>query len=83
MVLVEELEKGLESTLRKNVVTALGRVTGNVTESPDGLLADVKDGRREEENEEGDGTGGDDDLGVLRGTRGNVGKSPSGLELNI
>lgn len=34
MVLVEEGEKGLEGTGAKNVVTALGRVTGNVTECP-------------------------------------------------
>jgi hypothetical protein len=34
VVLVEEGEKGLEGTRAKNVVTALGRVTGNVTECP-------------------------------------------------
>jgi hypothetical protein len=81
VVLVEELEKGAESLLAEDKVTALGRVTSNVTESPDSLLADIDNTRSEESNEVGDGAGGDDDLGVLRGARSNVSKSPGGLEL--
>jgi hypothetical protein len=64
VVLAEEGEQGRESALLKNVVAALGRIAGNVAERPDGLLADVEHGRREESNEVRDRAGLKDDLGV-------------------
>jgi len=81
VVLVQQGEERRESSLLEDVVSALGRVSGDVSERPDGLLPDVEDGRGEELDEERDGVGVNDDLGVIRGSRGDVGESPGGLEL--
>lgn len=45
------------------------------------MFTDVKDRGTEEFDKDGHSAGVDDDLGVLRSTRGNVGESPSGLKL--
>lgn len=79
--LVEEGEERTKGALLENVVAALGAVSSNVAESPNGLLADVEDGGGEELDEDGDGARLDDDLGMLRGSRGDVGKGPGGFEL--
>lgn len=81
MVLAEEGEQRRKGTLLENVVPALGRVTGDVTKRPNSLLADVEDGGGEKLDEERDGAGMNNDLGVVRGARGDVGESPGGLEL--
>jgi hypothetical protein len=51
VVLVQEHQKRLKCTTVKDVVTALGRVAGNVSECPNGLLANVEHGRRQKLNE--------------------------------
>jgi hypothetical protein len=79
--LVEEGEKGTKGALLEDVVTALGRVTGDVTESPNCLLTDIENGGGEKLDEDGDGARLDDDLGVLGGAGRDVGQSPSCLKL--
>ena len=64
MRLVEQREERTQGLLLEDVVAALGRIAGNVAERPDGLLADVEHGRREESNEVRDRAGLKDDLGV-------------------
>jgi hypothetical protein len=62
-------------------VAACGAVTSNVTQGPDGLLPDIWLVAAEQLDEDGHGTGLDDDLCLLRGTRGDVGQSPCCLKL--
>ena len=81
VVLVQQGEERRKSSLLEDVVSALGRVSGDISERPDGLLPDVENGRGEELDEERDGVGVNDDLGVIRGSRSDVGESPGGLEL--
>lgn len=81
MGLVEEGEERPEGALLEDVVAALGAVSSNVAEGPDGLLADVEDGGGEELDEDRHGARLDDDLSVLRGSRCDVGEGPGGLEL--
>jgi hypothetical protein len=80
--IVDQVQQRTESAGAKNEVAALGAVTGNVSEGPDGLFADVRLVAAEELDENGDGTGLDDDLGLLGGAGGNVGQGPGSLELN-
>lgn len=81
VVLVEQRDEGLHSTGAEDKVTALGAVTGDVTECPDGLLADIVNRGRQKLNEDGDSAFVDDDLSVVRGTGSNVRERPCGLEL--
>ena len=81
VVFAEEGQQGTEGTLLEDVVPALRAVTSDVTQSPDGLFPDIEDWRREELNELWNSLGTDNDLSVLRGARGNVGKRPRGFEL--
>lgn len=82
MVFAKKSKQRREGALLENVITTLGRVASDVAKGPDGLLADVKHGRRKEGNEVRNGTGLKDDLSVLRRARGNVGERPGGLELS-
>ena len=79
--LLEELEKGREGTTGQDKVAALWAITSNVTEGPDGLLADIGHGAEKEVNKVWDGTGPDDNLGLLRRARGDIGEGPGSLEL--
>lgn len=81
VVFAEEGQQGTEGTLLEDVVPALGTVTGDVAQSPDSLFPDIEDWRREQLDELGNGLGADNDLSVLSGARGNVGKRPRGFEL--
>lgn len=78
----KESQQRLEGAAAQNVVTALWAVTSNVSESPDGLLPHIGFWTGEELDENGDGTGLDDDLGLCSASRGNVGQGPSSLELH-
>lgn len=78
----KEGQKWLESTARQDVVAACWGVTSNVTESPNGLFADIWLVTAEKLDEDWDGTGLDDDLGLLSRAGGDVGQSPCSLELN-
>jgi hypothetical protein len=75
-------EQRLECAAAQDIVSARGAVTSNVTESPDGLLADIGLGAAQQLNKDGDSTGLDDDLGLCGRSRGDVGQSPSSLELD-
>ena len=86
VVLGQEREQRVERARLENVVSALGRVTGNVSERPHAIVSrvrngigrslrlfpDIEDVGGEELDEEGDGAMGDDDLGVLGRARGDV-----------
>lgn len=78
----EKGQQWLESTARQDIVAACWGVTSNVTESPDGLFADIWLVAAEKLDEDWDGTSLDDDLGLLSRARSNVGQSPRSLELN-
>jgi hypothetical protein len=82
VVLVEKREQRSERALGEDVIAALWAVAGDVAERPDRLFADIEDRIREEFDEYGHGAGIDDDLGVLRCTRGDVGERPSRFELS-
>lgn len=81
MVLVEERQQGPQRALLEHVVTALWTVSCDVAESPDCLLTDVKNGRRQEFDEDGHRAGVDDDLGVLGGSGCDVCESPRCFKL--
>jgi hypothetical protein len=78
----EKSEERAESTGSENKVAARGAVTSNVTESPNGLLPDIRLVAAEQLDEDGDGASLNDDLCLLGRARGNVGKSPCGLKLD-
>jgi hypothetical protein len=44
MIFTEKVEEGSKSTRLQDVIAASGRVTSDVTKSPDGLFPDVKNG---------------------------------------
>lgn len=58
----EEVQQRLQRTTAQHVVTALGAVTSNVSESPDGLLTHVGLRTGKKFNKDRDGTSLDDDL---------------------
>lgn len=68
-----KLTKRSQSALLQNVITTFGRISSDVSQCPDCLLAHVQDGGAEQLDEDGYGARFDDDLGVLRGARGDVG----------
>lgn len=78
----EKSKERAEGTLGQDEITAAGTITGNVAQSPHGLLADIGFGTAQELDEDGNGTGLDNNLGLRSRARGNVGKSPGGLELD-
>lgn len=82
MVLAQEGEQRWKGALLEDEISALWRITSNVSQRPNSLLTDVEDGRGEELDKERDGARVDDDLGVVRGSRGDVGEGPGGLELD-
>jgi hypothetical protein len=78
----QQAEQRLESSAAKDIVTAVGAVTSDVTKGPDGLLSHIGLGAGKELDEDGDSASLNDDLGLGGGTRGNVGQGPSSLELH-
>lgn len=63
------------------VVTTLGAITSDISESPDGLLSNIKYRRRQEVDKLGHGMRVDDDLGMVCCSRSNVGQGPGSFEL--
>ena len=78
----KQVDKRAKSASLQDKVTAGRAVTGNVSKGPDGLLAHIGLVAAQELDEDGDGAGLDDDLGLLCGPGGDVGKCPCGLELD-
>lgn len=78
----KQVQQRLQGTTAEDIVAAVRAVTGNVTEGPDGLLPDIGLRAGEELDEDGDGAGLNDDLGLGGRTRGNVGQGPGSLELD-
>ena len=76
-----DVEEGRKGVQRQDQVSALHRVTRHVSESPGGLLAHVLVLGHEQLDEDGHGAGLDHVLGVVGGTRSDVGEGPSSLEL--
>lgn len=66
MVLVQQSEERGEGILLEDVVAALGAVAGDVTQSPDSLLAHVQNRGGEKLDEDGHCALVDDHLGVVR-----------------
>ena len=81
VVLAEEVKEWPESTLLEDIITARRAVAGNVTQSPNRLLAHVRDRRRQELDEFRDGLGVDDHLSVVGRTGGDVSHGPCSLKL--
>lgn len=81
VVFAEQGQQGTESTLLENVIPALGAITSDVTQSPNGLFPNIEHWGREQLDEFRNGLGADNDLSVLSGTRGDIGERPRGLEL--
>jgi len=79
--LIEKGKERTESLLLENVITAFRRISCDVSEGPNSLFSDVEDGRREEFDEDWDGSRFNNDLSVFRSTRSDVGESPGGFEL--
>lgn len=82
MVLIQQTEERPECALTKHVISALGRVTGNVSESPHGLFADIDDWRVEKLDEDGHRACFNHDLSVIRSTGSNVCQSPGSFKLS-
>lgn len=78
----QKAEERRQSSSRQDVVAALGRVSSNVTQSPNSLLSHIGLVARKQFDEDRNCAGFDDDLGLCSGTRGDVGESPSSLELD-
>jgi hypothetical protein len=81
VIFTQEAQERTKSALLKNIVAALWAITRDVTQSPNGLLPDIQDGRRKQLDEFRDSLGVDDNLSVLSSTRGDVGECPGSLEL--
>lgn len=77
----EDVQNRLESTLAENKVTALGRIAGNVTKSPYGLLLHIGGLRVKELNKNRDSSRFKYELGLSRGSRGDVGQCPCSFKL--
>lgn len=75
------VDERLESVALENVISALRGVTGNVTESPHGLLSHIGLGRVQEVHKQRHSSGINHNLGLFAGTGSDVGQSPCGLEL--
>lgn len=81
VVLAQESQQGAESTLLQDVITALWAVTGDVTQSPNSLLPDIVNRRREQLDELRDSASTDDGLSVVGSTRCDICERPGGFEL--
>lgn len=80
--IAKEIQEWLQSIASQDIVSAGGTVTGNVTESPDSLLAHVRLGAGQEFNEDGYSTGLDDNLGLGRTSRRDISESPGSFKLD-
>lgn len=78
----KQVKQWLQSAAAQDVVATVGAVASDVAQSPYGLLADIGLGAGEELDEDRNGIGLDDDLGLSGRARGNVGQGPRSLELN-
>lgn len=75
-------QQRLEGAAAEDIVAAVGAVSRNVAQGPDGLFPDIRLGTREELDEYRDRAGLNDDLGLAGGTGSDIRQGPSGLELN-
>jgi hypothetical protein len=73
MVFAQQGQQRPQCTLLENVVPTLRAITSDVTQSPYGLLADIKYGRREEIDKLRDSVCLDHNLSVFSSSGGNVG----------
>mmetsp|Transcript_10742 Transcript_10742/g.27015 ORF Transcript_10742/g.27015 Transcript_10742/m.27015 type:complete len:213 (-) Transcript_10742:455-1093(-) len=80
---VELREQRLHGALVQDQVPALGRVSRNVAEGPDGLLPHILRRGGQEVHKDGHGALLDDDLGVLARPARDVGQRPRRLELEL
>lgn len=78
----KQSQQRLQGAAAQDVVAALWAVTGNVSEGPHSLLADIGLWAGEELDKDGDGAGLDNNLGLCSTTGGDVGEGPGGLELD-
>ena len=81
MVFAKARQQRTKSTLLQYVVPALRAVASDVTQSPNRLLPDVVDLRRQQLNELWDSASADNSLGVVSSTRRNICERPGGFEL--
>ena len=69
--------------MRKNEITALGRVSGNITECPDSLLPHLLARAGKQLNKDRDSSLLDDIAHAVGCATGNVGQSPCCLKLEL
>ena len=81
MVLTQKGQEWPEGTLPQNEIAALWAVTGDVTQSPNSLLPDIVNRRREQLDELRDSASTDDGLSVVGSTRCDICERPGGFEL--
>jgi hypothetical protein len=62
-------------------ISTIRRISGNISDRPNGLFLNVFGRRREKLDENRDGTGVDDHPRLSGGSAGDVGQGPGGLEL--
>ena len=72
VILAQKRQKRPQGTLLENVISANWAVTGDISQSPNGLLADIENGGGEQPDELRDGVGVDDHLGVVSGSGSNI-----------
>ena len=72
VILAQKPQKRPQGALLKNVISANRAVTRDVSQSPNGLFADIEDRGREQPDELWDGIGIDDHLGVVSGSGSNI-----------
>ena len=72
VVLAQKRQKRPQGTLLKNVISANGAVTSDISQSPDSLLTDIENGGREQPDEFWNGIGVDNNLSVVSSSGGNV-----------
>lgn len=80
--IADQGQERAESARTENEVAALRAITGNVSESPDCLLSDIRFRVVEEFDEDGNSASLNDDLGLLGRSGSNIGQSPGGLKLH-
>lgn len=80
--IADEGQQRTEGAGTKNEVTALRAVTSNVTQCPNCLLPNIGFRAAQKLDEDRNSTSFDNNLGLLGRSGGNVGQSPSSLELN-
>jgi len=72
VVLAQKRQKRPQGTLLKNVISANWTITGDITQCPNRLFADIEDGGREQPDELWDGVGVDNHLSVVSGSGSNI-----------